>query len=54
MTAKLNQVIAIEKGAKNRLYSAITELHKNAQKFTSIMVSTNQTNGNDFGCRKSE
>lgn len=32
MTAKLNQVIAIEKGAKNRLYSAITELHKNAQK----------------------
>lgn len=32
MTQKLNQVIAIEKGAKNRLYSAITELHKNAQK----------------------
>jgi hypothetical protein len=32
MSAKLNQVIAIEKGAKNRLYSAITELHKNAQK----------------------
>lgn len=32
MTAKLNQIIAIEKGAKNRLYSAITELHKNAQK----------------------
>jgi hypothetical protein len=32
MTTKLNQVIAIEKGAKNRLYSAITELHKNAQK----------------------
>ena len=32
MTAKLNQVIAIEKGAKNRIYSAITELHKNAQK----------------------
>lgn len=32
MKAKLNQVIAIEKGAKNRLYAAITELHKNAQK----------------------
>ncbi len=32
MTNKLNQVIAIEKGAKTRLYSAITELHKNAQK----------------------
>jgi hypothetical protein len=32
MTTKLNQVIAIEKGAKNRIYSAITELHKNAQK----------------------
>ena len=32
MTNKLNQVIAIEKGAKNRLYAAITELHKNAQK----------------------
>ena len=32
MPQKLNQVIAIEKGAKNRLYSAITELHKNAQK----------------------
>lgn len=29
---KLNQCIAIEKGAKNRVYSAITELHKNAQK----------------------
>jgi hypothetical protein len=32
MTTKLNQVIAIEKGAKNRIYAAITELHKNAQK----------------------
>lgn len=32
MSAKLNQVIAIEKGAKNRIYSAITELHKNSQK----------------------
>ncbi|MBS1792910.1 MAG: hypothetical protein JSS81_03600 [Acidobacteria bacterium] len=32
MAQKLNQIIAIEKGAKNRLYSAITELHKNAQK----------------------
>src|SRR5438445_12843059 len=29
---KLNQVIAIEKGSKTRIYSAITELHKNAQK----------------------
>lgn len=29
---KLNQVIAIEKGAKTRIYGAITELHKNAQK----------------------
>lgn len=32
MTSKLNQIIDIEKGAKNRIYSAITELHKNAQK----------------------
>lgn len=32
MTAKLNQIIAIEKGAKNRIYSKITELHKQAQK----------------------
>lgn len=32
MANKLNQIIAIEKGAKNRIYSAITELHKNAQK----------------------
>ena len=32
MAQKLNQIIAIEKGAKNRLYSAITDLHKNAQK----------------------
>ena len=32
MAQKLNQIIAIEKGAKNRVYSAITELHKNAQK----------------------
>jgi hypothetical protein len=32
MSVKLNQVIAIEKGAKNRIYSAITELHKNSQK----------------------
>lgn len=30
--SKLNQIIAIEKGAKNRVYAAITELHKNAQK----------------------
>lgn len=29
---KLNQVIAIEKGAKARIYGAITELHKDAQK----------------------
>lgn len=29
---KLNQVIAIEKGAKTRIYGAITELHKQAQK----------------------
>jgi hypothetical protein len=32
MAQKLNQIIAIEKGAKNRVYSAITELHKNSQK----------------------
>lgn len=32
MATKLNQIIAIEKGAKNRVYSTITELHKNAQK----------------------
>ncbi len=32
MATKLNQVIAIEKGVKNRIHSAITELHKNAQK----------------------
>ena len=32
MSLKLNQVIAIEKGAKTRLYAAITELHKQAQK----------------------
>jgi hypothetical protein len=29
---KLNQIIAIEKGTKNRVYAAITELHKSAQK----------------------
>jgi hypothetical protein len=29
---KLNQIIAIEKGVKSRVYSRITELHKLAQK----------------------
>ncbi|MEZ5425761.1 MAG: hypothetical protein R2747_05815 [Pyrinomonadaceae bacterium] len=32
MAKKLNQIIAIEKGAKNRIYSKITDLHKQAQK----------------------
>lgn len=30
--AKLNQVVAIEKGVKSRVYSEITEIHKAAQK----------------------
>jgi len=30
--AKLNQIIAIEKGVKSRVYSEITELHKASQK----------------------
>src|SRR5215831_8699390 len=30
--AKLNQVVAIEKGVKGRVYGEITELHKSSQK----------------------
>lgn len=30
--AKLNQIVAIEKGIKSRVYSKITELHKESQK----------------------
>ena len=30
--AKLNQIIAIEKGIKSRVYGEVTELHKVAQK----------------------
>jgi hypothetical protein len=32
MATKLNQIIAIEKGVKSRVYSEVTELHKDAQK----------------------
>ncbi|MCA9494174.1 MAG: hypothetical protein KC621_29805 [Myxococcales bacterium] len=32
MTTKLNQIVAIEKGVKSRVYSAVTELHKESQK----------------------
>lgn len=32
MTAKLNQIIAIEKGVKAQTYSALTEIHKAVQK----------------------
>ena len=32
MTTKLNQIIAIEKGVKSRVYGEVTELHKEAQK----------------------
>lgn len=42
MTAKLNQVIAIEKGAKNRIYSAFTELHKSSLK-TELYYGFNKT-----------
>ena len=29
---KLNQIIAIEKGVKSRVYGEITEMHKSSQK----------------------
>lgn len=32
MKTKLNQIVAIEKGVKSRVYSAVTELHKESQK----------------------
>lgn len=32
MTTKLNQIIAIEKGVKSRVYGDVTELHKESQK----------------------
>jgi hypothetical protein len=32
MATKLNQIIAIEKGVKSRVYGEVTELHKDAQK----------------------
>lgn len=32
MTTKLNQIIAIEKGVKSRVYGEVTELHKESQK----------------------
>lgn len=32
MSRKLNQVIAIEKGVKSRVYGVVTELHKQSQK----------------------
>src|SRR4028118_837779 len=32
MTQKLNQIVAIEKGVKSRVYAEITEMHKAAQK----------------------
>ena len=32
MATKLNQIIAIEKGVKSRVYGEVTELHKEAQK----------------------
>ena len=32
MSSKLNQIVAIEKGVKSRVYGEITELHKAAQK----------------------
>jgi hypothetical protein len=48
MSLKLNQVLAIEKGEKNRAHSAITQLHKTAQKadlyngFTKTYVSVDE------------
>jgi hypothetical protein len=32
MSQKLNQIVAIEKGVKSRVYGEITEMHKAAQK----------------------
>ncbi|MDQ3812829.1 MAG: hypothetical protein M3347_02630 [Armatimonadota bacterium] len=32
MSQKLNQVVAIEKGVKSRVYGEVTELHKTSQK----------------------
>ena len=49
MAQKLNQIIAIEKGAKkNRVYSANTELHKNAQKSDLYFFLEKRIMGNMF------